>query len=393
MDGTQAVTAVAVPKPASDVAVLSHSELRAAAFDRPIELTIVVPTFNESANVPVLVERLETALAGIEWEVVFVDDDSPDETAEVVSKLAQKNRRVRRLLRIGRRGLSTACIEGMLSSSAPFVAVMDGDLQHDENAMRAMLVRIRGGDGDLAVGTRYADGGSTGAWNATRMGMSRFATRLSKLVAGVELSDPMSGFFLMRRDAFNMVVRSLSGLGFKILLDIVASSQKKLKIVEIPFTFRERTAGESKLDAHVLWDFLMLLLDKKFGKWVPARFMSFVMIGGFGVVVHFAVLTTLFELLKVDFTWSQGAAASVAMVMNYTLNNMLTYRDRRKTGWRWLTGLISFVAVCSLGAFANVGIASYMHSGATNWALAALVGIIVGAVWNYAVTAIYTWKK
>ncbi len=359
----------------------------------PLELTIVIPTFNESANVPVLIERLERALEGIEWEAVFVDDDSPDQTAEVVAEQAQKNRRVRRLLRIGRRGLSSACIEGILSSSAPYVAVMDGDLQHDEGVLTTMLARVRDDGADLAYGTRYAAGGSTGAWDSTRESMSRFATQLSKFVAGAELSDPMSGFFMIRRTAFLAVVRKLSGLGFKILLDIVASSPKTLKVVEVPFTFREREAGESKLDTQVLWEFMMLLLDKKFGKYVPVRFLSFAMIGGFGVVVHFAVLTLLFQALGVSFAWSQGVAATVAMVSNSALNNVLTYRDRRRKGWGWFVGLASFIAVCSLGALANVGIANYMYEGDTAWALAALVGIIVGAVWNYAVTAVYTWKR
>ncbi len=359
----------------------------------PLELTIVIPTFNESANVPVLIERLERALEGIEWEAVFVDDDSPDQTAEVVAEQAQKNRRVRRLLRIGRRGLSSACIEGILSSSAPYVAVMDGDLQHDEGVLTTMLARVRDDGADLAYGTRYAAGGSTGAWDSTRESMSRFATQLSKFVAGAELSDPMSGFFMIRRTAFLAVVRKLSGLGFKILLDIVASSPKTLKVVEVPFTFREREAGESKLDTQVLWEFMMLLLDKKFGKYVPVRFLSFAMIGGFGVVVHFAVLTLLFQALGVSFAWSQGVAATVAMVSNYALNNVITYRDRRRKGWGWFVGLASFIAVCSLGALANVGIANYMYEGDTAWALAALVGIIVGAVWNYAVTAVYTWKR
>lgn len=375
--------------PVEPVLVETRVQPRAQA---PIELSIIVPTFNESANVPVLIEKLEKALAGIEWEVVFVDDDSPDQTAEIVAKLAQTNRRVRRILRLGRRGLSTACIEGMLSSHAPFVAVMDGDLQHDEAVLPEMLRQVREG-ADAAVGTRYASGGSFGEWTGERQEMSKFATRLCKIVAGVELSDPMSGFFMLRRASFLNVVRNLSGIGFKILLDIVTSGTEKMKIVEVPFTFRTREAGESKLDSLVIWEFLMLLADKKIGKYIPVRFLSFAAIGGIGVVVHFAILTTLFELFKVEFAWSQGVAAVVAMISNYALNNIITYRDRRKKGWRWVTGLASFMAVCSLGTFANVGIANYMYAGETNWALAALLGIIVGAVWNYAVTSIYTWKK
>lgn len=359
----------------------------------PIELTIVVPTFNEAGNVRALVDRLSVALANIEWEVVFVDDDSPDLTAELVSNIAQKNSRVRRIQRVGRRGLSTACIEGIMSSSAPFVAVMDGDLQHDETILPAMLGAVRDGGGDLAVGSRYVQGGSMGQWDEKRQGMSRLATSISRLLTGVELSDPMSGFFLMRREAFNLVVRNLSGLGFKILLDIAATGRGRLKIVETPYTFRERLVGESKLDSQALWEFLMLLLDKKFGRYVPVRFLSFAMIGGSGVVVHFAVLTALLEISKLPFLWSQLSATIAAMISNYALNNIITYRDRRRTGWGWWTGLISFMIACSVGALANIGIANYLYSDRTNWALAAFAGIIAGTVWNYAVTAFYTWKR
>jgi dolichol-phosphate mannosyltransferase len=377
----------------ADIVTLDRSGRTALSQEPSIALTIVVPTFNESANVGQLVERLDAALPGVAWEVIFVDDDSPDQTAEVASRLAQHDPRVRRLLRIGRRGLASACIEGLLSSSAPHVAVIDGDLQHDETALSEMLVHVRDGGADLAVGTRYAKGGSVGAWNGARHRMSRFATRLSRAVTGVELSDPMSGFFLMRRDAFLSVAHRLSGLGFKILFDIVASAPKPLAIVEVPYTFRERQTGESKLDSLALWEFLMLLLDKAIGRFVPVRFATFAVVGSLGVAVHFAVLTLLFRALSVGFTVSQTTAAAVAMVSNYILNNAFTYRDRRRKGWRWLSGLASFMIACSLGAFANVGIASYLYSGQTKWPVAALMGILVGAVWNYAVTSVYTWKR
>lgn len=383
-------------KQTSEVIALSRQSVQSAMPARmtdPIELTIVVPTFNESGNIQPLVDRLGVALAGIEWEVVFVDDDSPDHTADVVSDIAQSNRRVRRLQRVGRRGLSTACIEGIMSSSAPFVAVMDGDLQHDEAILPAMLGAVKDRRGDLAVGSRYAQGGSMGQWDEKRQGMSKLATQISKLLTGVELSDPMSGYFLMRREAFNLVVRDLSGLGFKILLDIAATGKGRLKVVEIPYTFRERTIGESKLDSQALWEFLMLLLDKRFGKFVPVRFVSFAMIGGSGVLVHFAVLSVLLELAKAPFLWSQLSATIAAMVSNYGLNNMITYRDRRRTGWGWYAGLATFMIACSVGAFANIGIANYLYSDRTDWALAALAGIVAGTVWNYAVTAFYTWKR
>ena len=357
------------------------------------DLTIVVPTFNERDNVVRLVEAIDKALIGIAWEVVFVDDDSPDRTADIVRDLARKDRRVRVLQRIGRRGLSSACIEGFLSSSAPNLAVMDGDLQHDESVLPQMLEMLRDGSTDLVVGTRYALGGSVGEWNASRQRMSHIATRICKLMTGVSLSDPMSGFFMIRRDAFEAVARDLSGIGFKILLDIAATGKGKLRVGEVPFTFSPRHFGESKLDSMILWEFLMLLLDKKFGWFIPARFLSFAFIGAFGVIVHFLILMSLYHIADFAFIWAEVGAVTVAMVSNYALNNVLTYRDRRKTGMKWLVGLVSFMGVCSVGAVANVGIAHYLYSGSTFWALAALAGILVGLVWNYALTAVYTWKK
>jgi dolichol-phosphate mannosyltransferase len=270
---------------------------------------------------------------------------------------------------------------------------MDADLQHDERALSAMIDKVRSGECDVAVATRYAHGGSTGDWEASRARMSKFATWLSHKVTGVRLSDPMSGYFVIRREVFDTVSRGLSSLGFKILLDIVATAGKDVRVAEVPYEFRPRTAGESKLDNQALWEFALLLIDKRFGKIVPARFVSFALIGGFGVIVHFAVLTALHQARGVDFLVSEIAAASVAMVFNYTLNNALTYRDRRRSGWRWWTGLLSFFAICSIGAASNVGVANYLFEGHTGWVLSALAGIIVGAVWNYAVSSIYTWRK
>lgn len=356
------------------------------------ELTIVIPTFREEPNIIPLVAKLDAALRDVSWEVIFVDDDSTDGTADTVRRVAQTDPRVRVLHRIGRRGLSSACIEGMLASSSEFVAVMDADLQHDETVLPRMLARVRSGEADVAVGTRYAHGGSVGAWDQRRADMSKLATWLSHKITGVDLSDPMSGFFLLRRSTFNNVVRDLSGLGFKILLDILASGDRRLRVAEQPYEFRQRLAGESKLDAQALWDFFLLLVDKRFGRFVPARFVSFVLIGGVGVAVHFAVLTSLFEGAAASFAVSQSVATLAAMIFNYSLNNFLTYRDRRRKGWGWFVGLLTFVAICSVGAVENVGVANYLFDNRTNWALSAFAGIALGAVWNYAVSSVYTWR-
>jgi dolichol-phosphate mannosyltransferase len=358
-------------------------------------LTIVVPVFQERDNVAVLVERVASALDGVNWEILFVDDDSPDETFRAVRDIAARDRRVRLLLRVRRRGLASACIEGMLASTAPFVAVMDADLQHDERLLPVLLDTLMTGELDIVVGSRLVAGGSLGAWSQDRQLASRVATKLSAFVLNADLKDPMSGFFMLRRELIDEVVRDLSGIGFKILLDIFMSAKRPLRFKELPYTFGVRVAGESKLDSMVATEYILMLLDKTVGRYIPTRFIPFAFIGGLGVFVHMAVLWVLFRGLETSFVAGQAAATLVAMTFNFFLNNLFTYRDRRLRGWGLLRGWLSFTLACSVGAVANVGIATYLFhaapAGGLWWALSAVAGILVGAVWNYAVTAVYTW--
>ncbi|MDR3416554.1 MAG: glycosyltransferase family 2 protein [Nevskia sp.] len=356
------------------------------------ELSVVVPTFNERGNVAELVRRLAAALAGIAWEVIFVDDDSPDGTADAVRELACADTRVRCVQRIGRRGLSSACVEGILASSAQYVAVMDADLQHDERTLPAMLATLRQGGVDIVVGSRYVEGGEAD-WAGARATMSRLATRLSHIVAPAALKDPMSGYFMLPRTVFMQAVRNTSAIGFKILLDLFASSPRPLVFREIPYRFRNRAAGESKLDSTALWDYLLLLLDKLVGRYVPVRFLSFSIIGAAGVLIHMAVLTAALHGLGLPFDWSQGAATLVAMTANFLLNNLLTYRDRRLKGLRALRGLLWFYAACGIGAAANVGVAGAIFEHHYRWWVAGVAGIAISAVWNYAATANFVWKR
>ena len=358
------------------------------------QLSIVVPTFNEAGNVAELRDRVAAALPGGDWELIFVDDDSPDGTAERLTELAQQDRRVRCMLRLGRRGLSSACIEGLLASSAPLVAVIDADLQHDETRLPLMLELLRDPEIDAAVGSRYAASGSVEGWDRSRVSMSRLATRLARLVLRAELTDPMSGFFMMRREALLRCVRAgVSGVGFKILLDLFAASPVPLRFREVPYTFRNRHSGESKLDTNVAWEYVVMLLDRFFGRAVPIRFIAFSLVGGIGLVLHLLVLGLLYRLGSVDFVTAQSVATLAAMSGNFVLNNLFTYRDMRLRGWGMLRGWLSFVAACGVGALANVGVAAYLFEHRTGWMASALAGVLVGAVWNYAVTAVYTWKK
>ena len=372
---------------------VSVSPASAVTVAPTVELTVVVPTYREAGNVEALVGLLDAALRGVAWEVVFVDDDSPDGTADLVRTVANRDSRVRIVHRLGRRGLSSACIEGMLASASPYVAVMDADLQHDETLLPKMLAVLKADAADVVIGSRYVDGGGLGGWDASRAQISQTATRLSRLVLPTPVADPMSGFFMLPRAVFLDRARALSGIGFKILLDLLTARRDTLRIRELPYTFRNRVAGESKLDSSVAWDFLMLVGDRLVGRYVPFRFVAFAIVGGIGVVVHFASLTTLLKAFSEPFATAQGVATVCAMVFNFAVNNLLTFRDRRLKGVRWFTGLLSFMLACSIGAFANVGIAAYLFKQDYQWALAALAGILIGAVWNYAITNAYTWKK
>jgi len=354
------------------------------------ELSIIVPTFNERENVAELIRRLDHCLTRCPWEVIFVDDDSPDGTASFVRELAQRDSRIRCVHRIGRRGLSSACVEGMMASSAPYLAVIDGDLQHDEKLLVPMLNTLRQGEEDIVVGSRYISGAGIGNWDPVRAHMSRYSTWFSRLVLRAEVADPMSGFFMIRREALHTAVRNLSTIGFKILLDLFASSPRPLHFKELPYQFRSRHAGSSKLDSRAKWDYGMLLADKLIGHLVPVRFIAFTLVGGIGIVVHLITLTFLFKGLAVNFIGSQIGATLVAMTANFALNNVFTYRDMRLTGWRWLRGWAAFILACGIGSAANVGVAAYLYDQA-GWTIAALAGIAVGAVWNYAMTMVYTW--
>jgi dolichol-phosphate mannosyltransferase len=360
---------------------------------RAPELAVVIPTYNERDNIVPMVERLTQVLDGIEWELIVVDDDSPDGTAAQVRAMARADPRLRVLQRIGRRGLASACIEGMLATSAPYLAVMDADLQHDEALLPRMLELLRGGGLDLVVGSRYASGGGVGSWSAVRARMSRLATALARPLVKAELKDPMSGFFMLRAGVLQACVRELSGVGYKILLDLFASHPRPLRFRELPYTFRARRTGHSKLDNAVLWEYLLMLAQKVLGPMIPLRFIAFSLIGASGVLVHMAVLWVVFKLLGGGFLVGQSIAALVAMTSNFFLNNLLTYRDMRLRGRELLRGWLSFVAACSVGALANVGIASWLFEAHSFWVLSALAGVLVGAVWNYAVTAVYTWKR
>lgn len=359
----------------------------------PIELAVVVPTFKERESVPVLLEKLCAVLDGVEWEAIFVDDHSPDGTADYLRSVASTNPRIHVIERIGRRGLSSACIEGMMATSAPYVAVMDADLQHDESVLPAMLEKIKSNNLDVVVASRKVDGGSMGEFARNRVRLSNVGSQVSKLICHCEVSDPMSGFFVVNSAFFRNTAGRLTGTGFKILLDILASSKTAPRVGEVPYTFRTRQHGESKLDINVQLEYLYLIIDKMIGSYVPTRFALFVLVGSVGVLVHLSVLAAIFLAHRNEFVFAQATATFVAMTFNFAMNNVVTFRDRRLRGAKLVRGLLLFYLACSLGALINVSFATMLLRAGIVWYLAGAAGTIISSVWNYGVNAVLTWRR
>jgi len=357
-----------------------------------IELAVVIPTFNERENVRPLLGSLASALQDIPYEVIFVDDDSRDGTAEVIREIALQQPNVRVLQRVHRRGLASACIEGMMSTPAPYIAVMDADLQHDERILPEMFRKLKAEQLDIVVGSRNVEGGSMGEFTKNRVALSMLGRRLSQYVCGCPIQDSMSGFFILRRSFLMEVVHRISAIGFKILVDLLASANRPVRFGEVPYRFRNRTRGESKLDILVGIEYLQLLLDKTIGEFIPPAFVLFAMVGAAGVAVHLSILGLALFFAHVSFNVAQIIATVVAMTLNFLLNNTITYRDRRLHGGQIVRGLISFYIACSIGVLINLQLADAQRSAGLPWYLAGFYGLVIGSVWNYGITRIFTWR-
>ena len=354
-------------------------------------LSIVAPSYNERANVRPLAQAIAAAMGDTPWELIVVDDDSPDGTAAEVVALRAEGWPVRVVRRVGRRGLASAVVEGALAAEADHVAVIDADLQHDERLLPRMLALMEAGEADLVIGSRYVGDGGVGDWDQGRARISRVATRCATLVIGAGVSDPMSGFFAMKRDAFHACVHDLSQQGYKVLLDVLTSSPRKLKVVELPYTFRSRRHGQSKLDVMVAAELLFLLIEKASRGFIPPRFVLFCAVGGIGLAVHLAVLAIV-SSAGVPFLPAQSVAAFAAMTLNFAINNAVTYRSQRLKGARFFLGYAAFCLICSVGGLANIGVADLVLVGSGSWPLAGIAGALMSAVFNFGAASQLVWN-
>lgn len=354
-------------------------------------LSVVIPTYDEVKNILPLLRKLESALKSIDWEVIFADDDSPDGTHSLAKKLSLQDRRIRCLRRVGRRGLAGACIDGILASSAPYVAVMDGDLQHDETLLVRMLRRLEDGEGDIVVGTRYVEGGSAAAFSPHRGLLSRAANGLTRKLLGVSISDPMSGFFMVRRDVFEKFAPSLSHEGFKILLDLLATSRHELRVIEEPYVFRSRQFGESKFNIRIGLEFIGLIAARLTNGVIEPRFVPYAFVGLLGLAVHFSILSIALNFT--GFEQGQALATFGAMLSNFAINNVLTYRDMRLRGLAAVKGAIVFCLIGATGFIANIGVATLLYGTRPVWWLAGAAGALIGSVWNFSMSNRLVWRR
>jgi dolichol-phosphate mannosyltransferase len=359
---------------------------------RTPELAIVVPTLNEVQNIDPLIARLDTVLLGIDWELIFVDDDSGDGTGEHVRMVSRSRPEIRLIQRFGRNGLASACVEGMLATSAPYVAVMDADLQHDESILPQMFRALRSEPLDVVVGSRHLEEGGTASMSHYRGMLSQLGARISSAVCRCELSDPMSGYFILTRSFLSLVVRRLSGVGFKILVDMLASSPRPVRLKEVPYKFRKRLHGESKLDINAGLEYFLLVADKLCGDIAPPRYVGYVVVGSFGLVLYLALVRLAYRGFGLTLIDAQFTAAFAAIIFKFLVNNVTTYRDLRLRGWGLVVGFIAYCAACAFGAVANVGVAQLLTGKGLPWYVAAAFGLMIGSVWDYGVTAVLTWR-
>jgi dolichol-phosphate mannosyltransferase len=374
---------------------VDYSSAQAEATKHPLlELSVVIPTYKERPNVSPLVAGLEATLQGLNWEVIFVDDHSPDHTADAVRELALSNPRIRIIERIGRRGLSSACIEGMMASPAPWLAVMDADLQHDETVLPEMLSLLQSrNDLDVVVASRRTAGGSMGEFAHKRVRLSNLGSRVSKLVCRCDVTDPMSGFFMVDSRFFRAAAPRLTGTGFKLLVDLLASSLTPPRTAEVPYRFRNRLAGESKLDVNVELEYVFLIVDKMVGRYLPTRFVLFVFVGSLGLLIHLSILGIFHLFTTASFSTQQVVATLSAMMFNFFLNNLVTFRDRRLKGYALMRGMLVFYAACTLGLLINLSFADRLLYAGLPWYFAGLCGMAISSVWNYGVNRVVTWRR
>jgi len=357
---------------------------------RRLRLSLIICTLDEHEAIGGVLDAVSADLADIPHEIIVVDDSIDDRTAQVVEERARRQRAVRLIRRPGTGGLASAAIAGWDAARGQALAIMDGDGQHDPRLIGRMLRRLDETGVEMVVASRYLDSAESGLRGYRHL-LSRAGVGLSGGLLGLGLADPLSGCFLMRRDWYEAVRPRLSGVGFKILVDVAASHHRRPSTAQIPTALLARTGGESKLDLRVIVDLAALLVEKRTCGAVPARTSLFLLVGATGLAAHLALLA-LSRLADLPFWLGQTCAILAAMTWNFGLNNSLTFRERRLRGPALARGLLSFYAGCLFGALVSELAGAGLNAAGAPWALAGLAGAVLGAAWNYQAAKRFTWR-
>jgi dolichol-phosphate mannosyltransferase len=358
-------------------------------------LTVVVPCFNERDNIDYLIAGFISADSqGRMSNVIFVDDDSPDGSSEYIKNLEVDSFHVSCIRRVGRTGLSSAVIEGILLADSEYVAVMDGDGQHDPIDLISMFGRMQLEGHQFIIGSRFIDESLVQGHSGFRYVISKIGIRISNNILGRSLTDPLTGFFIFKRSIFIESIRGIRPTGFKILLELLYLLKNvNISVVEHPIAFKSRFSGKSKLDTMVILEFVEQMLGFMTKGLFPVNFLGFALVGASGIAFHFAVLSLLYFIIDRSFLFSQFAATFAAIVFNFYLNNQLTFRKSRLNDKDWFKGCRNFIFICSIGAIVNIGVADYLFGHQVPWWLAALFGIGAGGIFNFSLAKNYVWKR
>lgn len=363
-----------------------------------LELSIVIPTFNESENIVVLLDRLVEVLAPLNFEVIVVDDDSPDLTWKFVESYAANNERVRVIRRMDAKGLSSAVTTGMLQANGACIAVMDADLQHDETILPQMARKVLEEGFDVAVGSREAPGGSYGEWSISRKLTSYGAKWLAKLAVGSVAKDPMSGFFAISRDWYLNTVDLVNPSGFKILLEFLVRGDKP-NVVEIGYGFRQRERGETKLNSTVMLEYLLALVDLRFGWLIPNQFVKFAAVGITGSLVNFSGFAFA-QAIGISIPLAVVIGVELAIVWTYFCNNYFTFTPMTFRGRDLLKGFIIYQLVACYGLVVQLSVVEMLlgrypalAGGLLTLYLTYMVGVLFAAFGNFMLHTHYTWNR
>jgi dolichol-phosphate mannosyltransferase len=357
----------------------------------PPSLSLVICTLDESEAIGALLRETTAALGELHHEILVVDDSADDRTAAVVRAFAAANPAIRLIRREGARGLASAAIAGWDAARGEALAIMDGDGQHDPALLPRLAARLTEDGADLAVASRYVAEGPSGLAPMRHLG-SRVATLAACLALGAKTSDPMSGFFVMTRAWYQAARPKLSGVGFKILADLMASGGRGPKVAELPASLRARAGGVSKLDVRVVAELAALLIEKRSGGAIPSRFTLFACVGATGLLIHLASLSAIGGIMGAPFWLAQAMAILTAMTSNFFLNNALTFRDLRLKGRELGRGLGAFYLSCAGGAVLGEAAAAGLDRLGGHWIASGVAGAMLSALWNYWSTSRAAWR-